>query len=533
MDLEKEKIPESGIPMFLQRQSTCDAPVERTDDLELNLQSLRGTGLPLPDPVRGQMERRFGYDFSGIRIHTNEIAQDMAHTFNARAFTTGKDIVFGANEYQPQSNHGRSLLAHEMTHVVQQHNRKSIPTIQRRCRNTVFNFSASAIAQQLRQDLSRITYRQHPTSTPVPRFNPNTVIDLLSASNCFRYVARRVEQHYFVTAPRSRNRGQARPRVTPFHIDFHQTPARGSHFRPGHRLGTRTVDLVEVDVTSATLREVLRRTVHEMVHASHKAPGLMGSGGRVKRIVRGRVREEAQTRQLEDEIMDEIAASPAGQAHNITHPTPASGIRPPSGQRARNRWWAARDAEVRASFMSGLPKLTYEESFIVQQMTSGYQVPGVDQVSAALAARNMVATQMINSVRVSNQSYFNYDNTMVNFHRRRAGGARPAGPTTHFGTIYGTSAAQIAQQTSNIFWTWFQTLPPALYTTNQSSNEVTLTPQGRRAMHLFEWLLIAERISREWQQLGVRTPDPQILREHLLFFRDVRVTRGLRGLQTP
>jgi hypothetical protein len=261
----------------------------------------------------------------------------------------------------------------------------------------------------------------------------------------------------------------------------------------------------------------------------------MGGGGRVTRIVGGRVREEARTRQLENEIMDEIARSPGGSRHGITLPTPAGGLRPPSGagrtaRQARQRWWAQRDVEVERSFESGLPRLTYQESFIVEEMTAAYQVPGVDQRRAVQTARDMVATQMIDLVRQSNRSTFVYDDTMVNFQRTRAAGARPAGPTTVWGP--GPSPGQLAQQASGIFWTWFQTLPPGFYDTAQGTGQVTLTAQGRRAMHLFEWALIGERMSSEWERLGADTPAPQILREHLLFL-SARVGRGLQGLPTP
>jgi outer membrane protein OmpA-like peptidoglycan-associated protein len=81
---------------------------------------LRSPGRPLDAPTRAFMEPRFGHDFSQVRVHTGGRAAESAMAVNARAYTAGQNIVFGANEYQPQSNGGKRLLAHELTHTVQQ-----------------------------------------------------------------------------------------------------------------------------------------------------------------------------------------------------------------------------------------------------------------------------------------------------------------------------------------------------------------------------------------------------------------------------
>jgi len=70
--------------------------------------------------VRGFMETRFGADFSAVRIHTDAKAHDLARAMSAQAFTVGHDMVFGAGHYAPESERGKHLIAHELTHVVQQ-----------------------------------------------------------------------------------------------------------------------------------------------------------------------------------------------------------------------------------------------------------------------------------------------------------------------------------------------------------------------------------------------------------------------------
>src|SRR5262245_3444277 len=78
------------------------------------------SGQPLPDSVRDFFEPRFGRDFRGVQIHTGPGAAESAQAVRARAYTMGQNIVFGAGEFAPETTAGRSLLAHELTHTVQQ-----------------------------------------------------------------------------------------------------------------------------------------------------------------------------------------------------------------------------------------------------------------------------------------------------------------------------------------------------------------------------------------------------------------------------
>lgn len=94
-----------------------------TDGVEAKIQALRGGGRRLPESTRAFFEPRFGESFAGVRIHDDSRAQTLARAVNARAFTVGRDIVFGAGQYAPEDAGGRRLLAHELTHVVQQGSR--------------------------------------------------------------------------------------------------------------------------------------------------------------------------------------------------------------------------------------------------------------------------------------------------------------------------------------------------------------------------------------------------------------------------
>ena len=88
--------------------------------------ALRSPGQPLDREVTAYMEPRFGYDFSSVRVHSGTTAEQSARDLEASAYTVGKDIVFARGQYAPHSTEGRELIAHELTHVVQQSNNKSV-----------------------------------------------------------------------------------------------------------------------------------------------------------------------------------------------------------------------------------------------------------------------------------------------------------------------------------------------------------------------------------------------------------------------
>jgi hypothetical protein len=81
---------------------------------------LQSPGTALEAEIRSYFEPRLGHDFSNVRVHTDAKAAQSARAINALAYTTGRDVVFGAGHYAPATDHGKRLLAHELTHVVQQ-----------------------------------------------------------------------------------------------------------------------------------------------------------------------------------------------------------------------------------------------------------------------------------------------------------------------------------------------------------------------------------------------------------------------------
>jgi len=106
-------------------------------------QVLGGFGRPLDKPLQQDMESRFGHDFSQVRVHLGGAAEQSAREVNAQAYTVGNNIVFGAGQFTPATQQGQRLIAHELTHVIQQTNKNfsgSEPVVQR--------FTAFSAAEQ-------------------------------------------------------------------------------------------------------------------------------------------------------------------------------------------------------------------------------------------------------------------------------------------------------------------------------------------------------------------------------------------------
>jgi hypothetical protein len=101
-----------------------------TNDTQARIRQQIGQGSPLPERLKTRMESQFGHDFSNVLVHYDARADLLAQELSAQAFTVGSDIFFASGQYKPESSDGLQLLAHELTHVVQQ--KESMPAVHRR-----------------------------------------------------------------------------------------------------------------------------------------------------------------------------------------------------------------------------------------------------------------------------------------------------------------------------------------------------------------------------------------------------------------
>jgi hypothetical protein len=129
-ELQRQEAPEEEeLQTKPQFQRRADGSMAAPPGLESTTQGMRGSGQPLPENSRQPLERIFGVDFSKVRVHTDAWADQLNRSLQARAFTTGQDIFFRQGEHNPGMRAGQELLAHELTHVVQQ-NGGALPWVQ-------------------------------------------------------------------------------------------------------------------------------------------------------------------------------------------------------------------------------------------------------------------------------------------------------------------------------------------------------------------------------------------------------------------
>jgi hypothetical protein len=130
---EKEELQLNGEPVAIQRQEQEEELMMKHEEgrvgpqggpippeVEPAIRRAPGGGQPLDGALQAQMGEAMGHDFSGVRVHTDAEADKLNRIVGARAFTSGQDIFFRDGQYDPSSSAGQHLLAHELTHVVQQ-----------------------------------------------------------------------------------------------------------------------------------------------------------------------------------------------------------------------------------------------------------------------------------------------------------------------------------------------------------------------------------------------------------------------------
>lgn len=119
------------------------APPVLHTPFQQSLQATKGGGSALDSMTGSFMESRFGADFSGVRVHTNTAAIHLASSIKAHAFTHGNDIYFNAGRYRPDTDAGRHLLAHELTHTIQQNASPSIKPFLKTSNQGIYSSSAA------------------------------------------------------------------------------------------------------------------------------------------------------------------------------------------------------------------------------------------------------------------------------------------------------------------------------------------------------------------------------------------------------
>jgi hypothetical protein len=116
---EEDKVQRKPLASFIQKLGN-DSGTKASDSVSQRINSTKGGGSNMDSGTKSFMESRFETDFSGVKIHTGDYAVQMSQELNAQAFTVGNDVYFNSGKFNPDNNGGKQLLAHELTHVLQQ-----------------------------------------------------------------------------------------------------------------------------------------------------------------------------------------------------------------------------------------------------------------------------------------------------------------------------------------------------------------------------------------------------------------------------
>lgn len=132
---EEKKVQKKGSPGEMEEEDIQTkaetTPSASPASISNRVENARSGGRPMPSRVMGEMGSSFGIDLSQVRIHNDAESASMNHELRAQAFTHGKDIYFNTGKFNPETSAGKQLLAHELTHVVQQSSHIRKKTIQR------------------------------------------------------------------------------------------------------------------------------------------------------------------------------------------------------------------------------------------------------------------------------------------------------------------------------------------------------------------------------------------------------------------
>ncbi|MEJ6487518.1 DUF4157 domain-containing protein [Nostoc punctiforme UO1] len=181
-NIQRQSSEEDELQMQPMVQRVADGSMAASADVKTGIQRARGGGQPLADNIREPMEQAFGADFSGVRVHTDSLSDQLNQSIQAKAFTTGQDVFFRQGAYEPGSRGGQELLAHELTHVVQQGGMKQSPLTSQELQkhSATRNLSVSNEYQKITTDNNSLLHLQRQDEKKLAIQMKNNIINNLN-----------------------------------------------------------------------------------------------------------------------------------------------------------------------------------------------------------------------------------------------------------------------------------------------------------------------------------------------------------------
>jgi hypothetical protein len=191
-ELEEDKKREIMTQPVIQRSG--DGASAAGGRFEQQLDASRGRGQPLPSALQTEFEAKFGVDFSGVKIHTSAQADGLNRSIQAEAFTRGRDIYVAGGQFGPNSMEGKRLLAHELTHVVQQNSQWSLKARRNQGRPVISQLDNEITIQRRLKTTDLPYYRSATTILRDVKGSPTIYSELRTAFERYKETqTRRVE----------------------------------------------------------------------------------------------------------------------------------------------------------------------------------------------------------------------------------------------------------------------------------------------------------------------------------------------------
>jgi hypothetical protein len=303
---QEEKVQRKALPSIQRKAQSATAQV--SPQINQAIHASRGGGQSLDQTTRGYMETNFGRDFGSVKVHTGPQAAALNQSLSAKAFTVGNDIYFNHGQYDPQSQSGRHLLAHELTHTVQQ-GAGANPLIQRK------NVSGGQFGEELNQFSKQESL-------------PDGVLTRLAKSPTFMNMVRFLDTQYIAfdgkLIPDSfRVKWDLQPDGVlgkgPFEgkrvIDIFSTSAESNSAGAGsvgNDWGNDVIRLKKPDSKGDQLiGDWIALIAHETTHTFNRLKGNSKPSASAADRIRAAIQDEIDTRINESKVTDEATKKPA------------------------------------------------------------------------------------------------------------------------------------------------------------------------------------------------------------------------------
>jgi hypothetical protein len=249
--------------------SAASAEGQVSATVESSIQTAKGSGQPLSNPIRQPLEQAFSADFSQVKIHTDSQSDQLNRSIQAKAFTTGQDIFFRQGAYDPGNSTGQELLAHELTHVVQQNGQK------------VRRKTANPVAQTSSLPPQPLTIGDNSTPTEEIQRKAYEGVDVADVDAITNYVTQKFADlggRFTLKSTRKKKATEILSHTPRMHRDLVRVLYQNRFHEPIVEPGTFAADSVDISDTSTSNKANTLKTIGKTAIAVPVGVGAVALG---------------------------------------------------------------------------------------------------------------------------------------------------------------------------------------------------------------------------------------------------------------